>query len=193
MSTCNCVLRQLFRICRARFREISIDRAPFVARSKLAVMMQTHDGGRAPGKVSGRGASHGMVNHEYAADFVLVAERALLGMTRYEFDRQNKTEPLAWKIFKFHYLLGADWQLCCGKLGLNRGEFFHEAYRVEQKVGRAFAEVTPCPLFPLGRYFSETARERASRDASKRAESRAAASAALGPKAEAPKVMRAGG
>lgn len=156
----------------------------------MGVMMERGDV-RAPGKVTGKGASFGMVNHEYAADFVLVAERALLGMTRYEFDQQNKPEPLGWKIFKFHYLLGADWASCAGKLGVNRGEFFHEAYRIEQQLGRAYAEVAPCPLFPLGKYFGETAHERASRDAAKRNEDRAAAS--VEPKSETPKVMRAGG
>jgi hypothetical protein len=43
-------------------------------------------------------------------------------------------------------------------LRLNRGEFFHMTYRVEQKLGRAFAETRPYSLFPLGEYFHSVVR-----------------------------------
>jgi hypothetical protein len=36
---------------------------------------------------------------------------------------------------------------------MDRGIFFHAVYRIEQKLGRAFREVTPYPLFPLDDYF----------------------------------------
>ena len=40
------------------------------------------------------------------------------------------------KIFRYHFLLGADWKLCARKLGIDRGNFFHAVYRIEQKLGR---------------------------------------------------------
>jgi len=36
---------------------------------------------------------------------------------------------------------------------MDRGEFFHNIYRIEQKLGRAFAELKPFPLYPLDEYF----------------------------------------
>jgi hypothetical protein len=54
--------------------------------------------------------------------------------------------------------LGADWKLCCYKLKLERGEFFHEIYRIEQKLGRTFRELQPHALFPVDEYFNGTGR-----------------------------------
>jgi hypothetical protein len=211
-SVCNCALRGIFRICFARYRQVSSDRAPHMSVSKMCQIMQMGMA-RPPGQVTGRGAQYGMANHEYAADFILVSERALLGMTRTKFREQpERPEPLGWKVFKMFFLEGRDWRYCCPRLGLDRGSFFHEVYRVEQRLGSAFAEISPIPLFPLGRYFGETAMERAAREAAKNRENRAAAEAALTPRAtaraertaarideprsnckaaEAPKVMRA--
>jgi hypothetical protein len=73
------------------------------------------------------------------ADFCLVTRRAL-------------TEP-EHQLFRYHFLLGADWKLCTRKLQMDRGNFFHSVYRIEQKLGRAFREVQPYALFPLSDYF----------------------------------------
>jgi hypothetical protein len=80
-----------------------------------------------------------MKNEEYIADFCLVSRRTL-----------NEVE---YRIFKFHFLLGADWKLCCRKLNIDRGDFFHHVYRIQQKLGRTFREVEPYALFPLDEYF----------------------------------------
>jgi hypothetical protein len=56
-------------------------------------------------------------------------------------------------LFRFHFLLGADWKLCSRQLGIDRGNFFHAIYRIEQKLGRVFRELEPYPLFPLDDYF----------------------------------------
>ena len=48
------------------------------------------------------------------------------------------------------------WKLCCVKLNFDRGEFFHEAYRIEQKLGRIFREIEPHALFPVDQYFNGT-------------------------------------
>jgi hypothetical protein len=36
---------------------------------------------------------------------------------------------------------------------MDRGNFFHSVYRIEQKLGRMFRELKPYPLFPLDDYF----------------------------------------
>lgn len=78
------------------------------------------------------------------ADFCLVSKRTL--------------DESQHKIFTNHFLLGADWKLCCRKLGMERGAFFHEVYRIEQKLGRTFRELEPFALFPLDEYFNSTIR-----------------------------------
>jgi hypothetical protein len=49
--------------------------------------------------------------------------------------------------------MGADWKLCCYKLQMDRGNFFHAVYRIEQKLGRVFRELEPYALFPVNEYF----------------------------------------
>ena len=78
------------------------------------------------------------------ADFCLVSRRNL-----------TETEH---RLFRYHFLLGAEWMLCARKLGLSRGNFFHAVYRIEQKLGRVFRELQPYPLFPLDDYFNGPSR-----------------------------------
>ncbi len=73
------------------------------------------------------------------ADFCLVAKRTL--------------EPGEYEIFNYHFMLGADWKLCCRKLNVDRGTFFHEVYRIQSKLGRTFRELEPYALFPIDEYF----------------------------------------
>ena len=89
--------------------------------------------------------SWGMKDEEFMADFCLVSKRAL--------------ERREYAIFRFHYLLGADWKLCCRRLKMDRGSFFHELYRMEQKLGRVYRELQPHSLFPLDEYFGGTTRQ----------------------------------
>ena len=88
---------------------------------------------------SGGSYCWGMKDEEYMADFCLVSRRTL--------------EEPEYSLFKYHFLLGADWKLCCQKLQLDRGNFFHGVYRIEQKLGRIFRELEPYPLFPVSEYF----------------------------------------
>jgi hypothetical protein len=128
---CNCVLRSVFRACYARF--------------KSCVVSQGH-----PGRVSlesyGKGRdshkSYGRKNEEYMADFCIITRRTL--------------NPFDYKVFKFHYLLGEDWKLCCRQVNMDRGNFFHAIYTIEQKLGRVFATLRPYGLYPLGEYFGGT-------------------------------------
>jgi hypothetical protein len=84
----------------------------------------------------------GRKDEEYVADFCLVSHRTL--------------DEFEYKVFKFHFLLGADWKLCTRRLGIDRGNFFHAVYRIEQKLGRVFRELEPYGLFPLDEYFRGT-------------------------------------
>jgi hypothetical protein len=84
-------------------------------------------------------------DEEYVADFCLVSKRFL--------------DEFEYKLFRFHFLLGADWKLCCRQLKMDRGVFFHSVYRIQQKLGRAFRELKPYPLFPLDEYFGPVVRK----------------------------------
>lgn len=76
---------------------------------------------------------------EYTADFCIVSRRML--------------DEIEYRIFRYHYLLGADWKLCCRQLKMDRGAFFHHVYRIEHQLGRVFAELTPYALYPVSEYF----------------------------------------
>lgn len=127
-SPCKCVFRAIFRACYARFRDLAIQEKHL---SRVKIEYYAH------GKDSY--TAYGRKVEEYLADFCLVSRRSLSGL---EYD-----------IFRFHFLLGADWKLCCTRLTIDRGMFFHSIYRIEQKLGRVFREVEPYGLFPLDEYF----------------------------------------
>ena len=61
--------------------------------------------------------------------------------------------PEEYRLFSFHFLLGADWRLCCRRMNMDRGNFFHSVYRIEQKLGKIFRELKPYALYPLDEYF----------------------------------------
>ncbi len=93
---------------------------------------------------TGTSGQHGCwarVNENFKADVWLVAKRTLADA------------PLDWAVFRCHHLLGSDWKLCCRKLNISRGNFFHAVYRVEEKLGRVFRTLEPYPLYPLDEYF----------------------------------------
>jgi hypothetical protein len=83
--------------------------------------------------------SYGRRSEEFAADFCLVSKRHLT--------------PAQYQLFKFHFLLGADWKLCCRRLKMERGAFFHEVYRIEKLLGEVFATLQPYALYPVDEYF----------------------------------------
>jgi len=132
-APCNCVLRAVFRACYARFCYCSTRE-----RSMSRISIEGNHGGQQKTIWSRK-------NEEFIADFTLVSRRVL-----------NDFEH---RIFKFHFLLGADWRLCCRKLGMDRGNFFHEVYRIEQRLGRVFRELQPYGLYPLDEYFGGATRE----------------------------------
>lgn len=127
LSPCNCVLRSIFRICFNRFQKCVTQE-----RHLSRVSLEPHMGRTRP-------STWGRKDEEYIADFTLIARRHL-------------TEE-EHRLFRYHFLLGADWKLCSRKLGMERGNFFHAVYRIEQKLGRVFRELEPYPLYPLEDYF----------------------------------------
>jgi hypothetical protein len=124
---CDCTLRAVFRACLTGFVEC------------VALGERTASVSWEPcyGPTGGRVFSR--KREEYIADFLKVTERAL-----------TKEEH---RIFRYHFLLGADYSLCCQKLNMDRGTFFHALYRLEEKLGRTYAQLEPYPLFPLREYF----------------------------------------
>jgi hypothetical protein len=127
LAPCNCVLRSIYRICYQRFI-----RCVTQERHLSRISLEPHVGRE-------RSNSWGRKDEEYIADFCLVSRRTL--------------DEFEHRLFRYHFLLGADWKLCTRKLSLDRGNFFHAVYRIEQKLGRIFRELEPYPLFPLDEYF----------------------------------------
>ena len=133
-TPCNCVFRAIFRACYARFQKCA-SKEKYISRVSLESNPGRH-----------RKSVWGLKNEEYIADFCLVSRRTL--------------SASHYRLFKYHFLLGADWKLCCRKLNLERGAFFHEIYRIEQKLGKTFRELEPHALFPLDEYFNSTGRQK---------------------------------
>lgn len=138
-APCNCVLRTIFRSCYTRFR-LCLEQEKHMSHVRFEII-----GGQERRPVWGR------KDEEYIADFCLVSKRFL--------------DEFEYKLFRFHFLLGADWRLCCRQLKMEKGVFFHAVYRIQQKLGRAFRELTPYPLFPLDEYFGAVVRKELSLEA----------------------------
>ena len=132
LTPCNCVLRSIFRICFSRFEKCVTQE-----RHLSRVSLEPHAG-------RSRSESWGRKDEEYIADFCIIARRTL--------DEEEH------RLFRFHFLLGADWKLCTRKLHMDRGNFFHAVYRIEHKLGRALREVEPYALFPLDEYYNGPSR-----------------------------------
>ena len=124
---CHCVLRAIFRACYRRFVECAARDAYHTRVSVEKAVTHSRSGG------------WGRKEEEYVADFCSIAKRTL--------DAEEH------RIFKYHFLLGADYKLCCRKLQMNRGLFFHSIYKIKRKLGRAFSETKPYALYPLNEYF----------------------------------------
>jgi hypothetical protein len=125
-TACNCVYRAVFRACYNRFRECA--EGAYLGTVSLE-FCRGSEGRR----------MYSRKREEFIADFCLISRRAL--------------DDFEQRIFRYHFVLGADWRLCCRQLKMDRGAFFHHIYRIQQKVGKAFAETQPYALYPLAEYF----------------------------------------
>ena len=126
-APCPCVFRAVFRACYRRFRECAAN-----GEHTSTVTLEFCRG------AEGR-RTYSRKREEFMADFCLVSRRLL--------------NDLEHQLFRYHFLLGADWKLCCRRLRIDRGNFFHAVYRIEQKLGRVFRELEPYSLFPVDDYF----------------------------------------
>jgi hypothetical protein len=129
---CNCVFRAVFRACYNRFRDC-VAKVTYVSTVSLE-FCRGRDGRR----------TYSRKREEYMADFCLVSRRVL-----------DESEH---KVFRFHFLLAADWRLCCRQLKIDRGNFFHMVYRIELKLGRTFSSLEPYALYPPAEYFADVIR-----------------------------------
>jgi hypothetical protein len=125
---CKCVYRTIFRACYSRFRACA-QKDKAACRTRLEASPN-----------GGRRTTWGRKNEEYCADFFLVARRAL--------------SASEWKLFSYHFLLGADIRLCARQLKIERGVAYFQVYRIMEKLGRLFAELKPYALYPLDEYFN---------------------------------------
>lgn len=130
---CHCVFRAIFRACYARFKQCH-DHGGQICRAASLEFCHSRSG-------LTRKNIWSMKSEEFIADFELISRRVL------------GQDTLAHRLFRYHFLLGADWKLCCRRLNMERGEFFHEVYRIQQRLGRAFRECRPYALFPIDEYF----------------------------------------
>jgi hypothetical protein len=137
-TPCACVFRAVFRACFNRFREYVGSERRISQVSLEAIPGKKHR------------AVYSRKDEEYVADFVLVSRRMLNGAD--------------YQLFKFHFLLGADWKLCTRRLGVDRGSFYHQVYRIQERLGRVFAELEPYALFPVDEYFSGNKRRGENRE-----------------------------
>ena len=128
-SPCNCVFRAVFRACYRRFRE--------------CVALGAHTNAVTWERCGGPSGyrAYSRKREEYMADFCIVSQRTLL-------------EEIETRVFRYHFLLGSDWKICCKQLNIDRGTFFHLVYSIQNRLGRVFAELTPYPLYPVAEYFS---------------------------------------
>jgi hypothetical protein len=86
----------------------------------------------------------GPVGVEYAADVALTARREL-------------SEP-DYRIFQLR-LEGLDQAACSRLLRMREGDYWHALYRIQERLGKVFAELEPYPLYPDYAYFGGWRRE----------------------------------
>ena len=132
-APCACVFRAIFRACLNRFRECA------ASEGVSGTVSWEFCSGRSGHRTYSR------KREEYMADFCLIARRVL--------------DEVEYRLFRYYFLLGADWKLCTRQLKMDRGSFFHAIYRIERKLGRAFAETEPYPIYPLDEYFGGVTRD----------------------------------
>jgi hypothetical protein len=131
LQPCGCVLREIFRACLSKYRYIQEHQGRTSMVTKRIVQC---------GMDSKRFYSRR--NEDFCADFCLVARRTL--------------DDLQYRIFDLHFLQRFDWRHCVRALNIDRGNFFHSVYRIEQRLGRVFTELRPYALYPVDEYFSLT-------------------------------------
>src|SRR5579883_1736066 len=120
---CECVFRAAFRSCYQGFVEC------------LALAERTASVSWEPCSGPKGGRTFSRKREEYVVDFLNVTEQNL--------------DPEDYRLFRYHFLLGADCNACCEKLHMDPNKYFYSLYRIESQLGCALAEIEPYPLYPL--------------------------------------------
>jgi hypothetical protein len=113
-AACKCVLRNIFNRKLKRYLDLR-------AEDKWCSPV-------IPLRTSNGNLVWGRPHEEYQAEFYATAKRSL---TEEQF-----------ALFRLHFLDGGDWKLCCRLLRLDRGNFFHEVYRIKERIGVALGWMT---------------------------------------------------
>lgn len=92
---------------------------------------------------------YGRPSEEFCADVLMVSRRALA----------DAWDWRGLRVFEMHVVAGVVWHESCRRMGLDRGTFWHEEYRIEAILGRVYVELLPYPLYPTGRYLAREACE----------------------------------
>ncbi len=116
---CTCVFRAIFRICFSKFQQC-VTREMHLT----PVLLE-------PTPKGGRRITWGRKNEEFIADFLLVTQRTL--------------DPFEYRLFRFHYLLGANWSLCAHRLGVDRASFSTPSI-APGKIGRTSVNSVHTPF-----------------------------------------------
>lgn len=126
---CGCVDRGVCRLVIRAYHFYS-DQSGALIRTNLSQFSRPSN--RQGGRANGRKAE------EFTADVWLCAKRTLT--------------PRQWNIFRRHHIGAEEWH----QFGMDKGTFFHEVYRLEQKLGHVFREQKPFPLFPIDEYMRDS-------------------------------------
>jgi hypothetical protein len=76
--------------------------------------------------------------------------RGMLLRCDFELAAARVLEPQELDVFRLHFLGRGDWHVCCRRLKVDRGRFYHSVYRAEAVLGR---ELLRRGIFPLWLYF----------------------------------------
>lgn len=129
-NVCNCVLREAFRACRAKYRWIR--NTPRCAGVTLEHLPRGLHGGPR--------FYYSRADEEFAAAFGIAGMRALGGDERLR------------GVFRLHVLEEREWTGCVKRLRIDRGSFWHYVYRVQELAGRSYRDEG---LYPLSAYFGK--------------------------------------
>ena len=111
LGVCYCVFRAIFRICYGRFR-VETAQPPRLGAPTL----------EARGRHNYRFQPATADAATYIADFLAVSKRVI--------EAEGALDD--YQLFRWHFVLGADWKLCCRRLGMERGHFFNRIYSIER-------------------------------------------------------------
>jgi len=124
----------VMRVCSCAYRGIAVK-----AMNRYRVLRMSGPWGRCRiERTQTGGLMRGFVEVEFLAEIDLAARRVLNGPEL--------------KVYELYEAQNADWRYCSARVGLNRGNFFHLVYVVEQKLGKA---LYLSGIFPAGRYVGE--------------------------------------